>query len=153
MSGHETFEHKVKRLEGEAKSGDTDKLAEELHGMSKEERHAVAERIKLDQKKHPGAHLPKIEFYGDDELKHTVGKSHGVTKDTHYDHQTGKKDSEKIADGTVTHDTKYDPTSGKTKSDDITAKGDTADLKYTEHIEYAPNGDIKSDHKKYTNGD
>ena len=85
-------EQTAKRMEQTAERGDTDAMAKELHEMAPDDRKAVANQIKEDQREKPSDGLPKLEFFdGTGDLK-SVKKETVLEKNTtNYDIATGAK--------------------------------------------------------------
>lgn len=111
-------EQAADKLEKVAEGGDTDAVAKELHDMAPDDRKAVAEKIKEDQKERPSDGLPKLEFYDNTGDLKSASKD-GVLEDTktNYDIATGNKidkSTEKWDGGTEKQT--FDPQTGKETS-------------------------------------
>jgi YD repeat-containing protein len=110
--------NEAKKLEEEAKSGHLEEVSQELHKMRPDDRKAVAKQIEADQKAHPTAALPSLDFYDTGDLKSTDrSMDESTTVHTTYDKATGNRRSEdyKSADGSSSH-WEYNTQTGMSKS-------------------------------------
>jgi YD repeat-containing protein len=108
----------AKKLEQEVKAGNLDSVSEELHKMNPADRSAVAKQIESDQKAHPNASLPQVDFYDSGDLKSSERKlDEETTIHTTYDKASGKRIVEDYTntDGSSSH-WEFNPDTGLSKS-------------------------------------
>lgn len=162
MTKHQV-EKEASKLEGMADNEHVDALASELHGLKPEDRMAVMNQIKADEKSGKAPNLPQVDFYSTGDLK-TVninGSDGKVAHHVEYDQKSGRRtaadDHNNVAD---THKT-YDPVTGQLVLEQMnftdktvlvgvhnrdTGKLEVEDTKYphgksARHLEYDKNGD------------